>query len=43
MSVIELEDSPDELNEPNHLEFQRDDNNILDEQETLVTIESDEQ
>ena len=41
MSVIELEDSPSIIGEPNHLEFQRDDGNILDEQDTLVTIESD--
>jgi len=43
MSVIELEDSPDELGQPNHLEFQQDDGNILDEQDTLVVIESDGQ
>jgi len=41
MSVIELEDSPSIIGEPNYLEFQRDDGNILDEQDTLVTIESD--
>jgi hypothetical protein len=43
MSVIELEDSPDLAGDPNHLEFQRDDGNILDEEDTLVTIESDGQ
>ena len=43
MSVIELEDSPDFLGRPNHLEFQQDDGNILDEQDTLVVIESDGQ
>ena len=43
MSVIELEDSPDLIGDPNHLEFQRDDGNILDEEDTLVTIESDGQ
>jgi len=41
MSVIELEDSPDLIGDPNHLEFQRDDGNILDEEDTLVTIEGD--
>ena len=41
MSVIELEDSPDILGQPEHLEFQQNDGNILDEQDTLVTIEGD--
>ena len=42
MSVIELEHATDELG-LNHLEFQQDDGNILDEQDTLVVIESDGQ
>ena len=41
MAVIELEDSPATNGEPNHLELQRSTGNILDEEDTLVTIESD--
>jgi hypothetical protein len=41
MAVIELEDSPATNGEPNHLELQRNTGNILDEEDSLVTIESD--
>ena len=41
LAVIELEDSPGNDGQPDHLEFQRNTGNILDEQETTVAVEGD--
>ena len=41
LAVIELESSPGSDGQPDHLEFQRNTGNILDEQETTVAVEGD--